>query len=166
MQLKKPRVASLDEIRISRDGESATISFIDASVATTHLTLGSDSKQLSDNEILDRFNEVISAQAAMAASYKHVAVEIPPGSPQVEFVERSGQWVPRGSVVRCQISDDEQGDVVIGIDDHELSLSEFGTLLTTYAGWGMRLVFVPDDETTKLPKIEVREPEHDKDSVV
>ena len=32
-------------------------------------------------------------------------------------------------------------------------------MLTTYAGWGMRIVFVLDDEIHEEPQIEVREPE-------
>lgn len=51
------------------------------------------------------------------------------------------------------------GEPVIHIDDHELSWREFGRLLTTHAGWGMRIVFVPDDEVHETPQIEVREPE-------
>lgn len=47
---------------------------------------------------------------------------------------------------------------VIHIDDQELSWQEFGRLLTTYAGWGMRVIFVPDDETHIQPPIEFREP--------
>lgn len=34
---------------------------------------------------------------------------------------------------------------VIDIDDHALSLQEFGGLLRTYTGWGMRIVFAEDD---------------------
>ena len=53
----------------------------------------------------------------------------------------------------------ESGNAVICIDDQELSLEQFGRLLTTYAGWGMRIVFVPDDEIDKEPYVEVREPD-------
>lgn len=49
----------------------------------------------------------------------------------------------------------------ITIDDQELSSRQFSRLLTTYAGWGMRIVFVPDDELADPPRIEVREPEED-----
>jgi hypothetical protein len=47
----------------------------------------------------------------------------------------------------------------ITIDDHELTVVELGRLLTNYAGWGMRIVFVPDDEIDEEPAIEVREPD-------
>ena len=40
---------------------------------------------------------------------------------------------------------------VIGIDDQELSWREFGRLLTTYACWGMRIVFVPEDRLDSQP---------------
>lgn len=46
----------------------------------------------------------------------------------------------------------------IDVDDRTLSWHEFGKLLTSFAGWGMRLIVVPDDELHKTPRIEVREP--------
>jgi hypothetical protein len=158
MRKKKLRIATLDEVRISRDGDYAIIEFRDTNVATTHLKLGPEVHEMIDQEVLDRFNEVILAQQQMAAEYQHVAVEVPPGSPQIRYAAESDQWVLRGDVLRCIVEDDEDGEAVVCIDDQELSLREFGRLLTTYAGWGMRIVFVPDDEIEKPPSIEVREP--------
>jgi len=51
--------------------------------------------------------------------------------------------------------------VRFGKADRELSLAEFGRMLTTYAGWGMRIAFVPDDDVHEEPRIEVREPNKD-----
>jgi hypothetical protein len=52
-----------------------------------------------------------------------------------------------------------RGDpIAIYIDDEEYSLREFGEMLGTYAGWGMRVVFVPEDEVHDEPVIEVRKP--------
>ena len=51
-----------------------------------------------------------------------------------------------------------EGEAVICIDDKELSLREFGRLLTVDAGWGMRIAFVPDDLIEEEPKVEVRVP--------
>jgi hypothetical protein len=123
-----------------------------------HLRLGPDVQQMTDEGILDSFNFVILAQQQMAAEYEHVAIEVPPGSPQVKYFEPGDQWVPRGAVLRC-IVDDDDGEAVISIDDREFSMREFGRLLATYAGWGMRLVFVPDDKIADVPGIEVREPD-------
>jgi hypothetical protein len=36
------------------------------------------------------------------------------------------------------VEDDENGQLVMGINNHGLSLEEFGRMLTTQAGWGMR----------------------------
>jgi len=105
-----------------------------------------------------RFNDTLRAQAQWAAEYKHVAVEVPLGSPQIRYAADSDQWVPRGGVLRCLIEDDEDGQLVVGIDDHELSLEQFGRLLTTHAGWGMRIEFVPEDQLHRRPVHEVREP--------
>ncbi|MDM4019545.1 DUF7713 domain-containing protein, partial [Roseiconus lacunae] len=103
------------------------------------------------------FNEVVQSQRQLASQFEHVAVEIPEGSPQIKYFGQTDQWCLRGDVLRCLI-DDEDGQPVIVIDDQELMLEQFGKLLVTHAGWGMRLVVVPDDEISISPKIEIREP--------
>ena len=113
---------------------------------------------MNDTEILEFHNGCLRAQAKRAAEYKHVAVEVPLGFAQIEYVDRCDQWVSRGGVLRCLIHD-EGLQLVVEIDDQELSLEEFGKLLTTYSGWGMRIEFVPHDEVHRRPAHEVREPE-------
>ena len=56
-------------------------------------------------------------------------------------------------MLRC-IADDggPDGEVTIHIDNEELSLAEFGKLLRYYAGWGMRIAFVPEERVTENPK--------------
>jgi hypothetical protein len=158
MRMKKPRVASPDEVRITRDGDAALIEFADESIASTRLGIGPQIKQMTDAQILECFNECQRAMEYSRATYNHVAVEIPVGKPQIEYSAQCDQWTPRGDVLRCVIEDDENGDPVIHVDDQELSWREFGGLLRTYAGWGMRIIFVPDDATHEEPAIEVREP--------
>jgi hypothetical protein len=86
-------------------------------------------------------------------------IEIPPGHPQIKYSERSDQWVPRGDLLRCLIEDGgDDGEVTVHIDDQELSLREFGRLLLTFAGWSMRIAFVPENLIEEEPEVEVREP--------
>lgn len=159
MRLKRPYVATLDQVRITRAADEAVIEYAEAGVWTTHFKLGDEVHKMTDQEILDRFNEMLEASERLREEYEHVAIEIPPGKPQIEYSERGYQWTPRGDVLRCVVSDGgPDNEPIIYIDDHELSWTEFGRLLTTYAGWGMRIVFVPDDETDLEPRIEVREP--------
>ena len=40
----------------------------------------------------------------------------------------------------------------------EMPLKQFGKLLATYAGWGMRIEFVPENEVHRRPVHDVREP--------
>jgi hypothetical protein len=61
-------------------------------------------------------------------------------------------------VLRCLIHDHELDQLVVEIDEQKLSLEQFRKLLTTYAGWGMRIEFVPEDEVHRRPAREVREP--------
>ena len=163
MRMKRSHLASLDQVRITRESDAAVIEYADPTVATTHFTLGTDVQVMTDQEILDRFNEYIQVRDQAMAEYEHVPVEIPPGHPQIEYFARSNQWTPRGDVLRCVISDGgPDNEPIIYKDDQELSWDEFGRLLTTHAGWGMRVTFVPDDRVHENTEIEVREPKERK----
>ncbi len=158
MRLKRPFVAAFDEVRITRDGETAIIEYLEPGVSTTYLTLGPGISTMSDREIHRKFNEGLIASEELRAGYQHVAIEIPRRRPQIEYFEEGDQWVPRGGVLRCLIEDGRDSETSIYVDDQELSLRDFGRLLGTYAGWGMRIVFVPDDEIETEPLVVVREP--------
>lgn len=159
MRLKRPVIASLDQVRITRGEDKAFIEYDDPSISSTHLKLGPRVKKMTDQEILTCFNEMIAARDRFRAEYEHLAIEIPPGKPQIEYFDKGDQWTPRGDVLRCIISSSgPDNQPVIQIDEHDLSWEEFGRLVSTCAGWGMRVVFVPDDAIDRIPTIEVREP--------
>ena len=156
-------VASPDEVLIRRepDGETAVIEYAAADIGATHFKIGPALKRMTDAEVLERFNETIAAMDELRRDYKHVAIEVPIGQPQIEWSDLASQWCARGDVLRCTIHDggrDEQREPVIEIDDRQLSWSEFGRMLATFAGWGMRLIVVPDDQTHERPTIRVRDP--------
>jgi len=158
MPKKAPRVVSLDEVRILRNGEEALVEYDDPSVAAVHLEIGPSLGSMTDEDILRIHNSILLAQEKRAAEHEYVATEIPEGRPQIRYSEESTQWVPRSAVLRCEVHDGgPDGEATVSIDDRELFLDEFGRMLKTYAGWGMRIVFVPRDETCKSPPIEVRD---------
>ena len=164
MPKKKPRIARPDQVRISRKGEEAIIEFLDSETATTHLSIGPQIRQMTDEDILLLFNRVIAAQIRNRDELgEYVAIEIPVGSPQVQrHPETVNEWSPRGGVLRCRIEDGggEDGTLpVIYVDDREFTWDEFGRMILTYAGWGMRITFVPDDELDRIPKTAVQEPD-------
>ena len=160
MRIKKPRKASIDEIRITREGEIAIIENADPSISVVRLTVGAKLGSMTDAAVLDLFNDVVEAQQAMAAEYDVTLIEIPPGKPQILYSEQSNQWIPRGDVLRCHIEDDEAGELVVYVDDQELNLRDFGRMLRTFAGWGMRIAFVPEDRIADQPEIVIGEPKH------
>jgi hypothetical protein len=117
MRMKKPRRASIDEVRITRKDHAATIEHADRTISTIHLTIGSQINSMSDSDILELLNATIEAQDLLAAEHDRTLIEIPPGRPQIRFHEGSEQWVPRGDVprgdvLRCQLEDDEAGELV------------------------------------------------------
>ena len=150
---KKPIVATRHGVTISREGEYAIIKYKDPGISGVHLKVGPRITEMTDQDILDLHNLVITRMNRVAAEYHHVAVEIPIGKPQVSYSKMSCQWVPKGDVLRCRIHADEKGELVVEIDNRDFSLREFGRMLTTFEGWGMRIEFVPDDETHKRPDI-------------
>lgn len=160
---KRPYIAAPDQVRITRDAHGANIDYAEENVSGVHLVLAPEElASMTDEEVLEVHNRCIEAQQASADSFVWVAVEVPPGTSQVKRDRQTGQLVPRGDVLRCHITDrgeaEEDGPVAIYIDDREYSLREFGEILRMYAGWGMRIAFVPDDEVHEEPIIEVRKP--------
>lgn len=156
---KRPFIVSLDQVRIVREPNGVFIDYADPGVGGVHLAMGEEAKNLSDQEILDRHNAGLQARQELRDSYRHVAVEVPPGKPQLQYMAQSHQWVPRGGVVRAVITDGGPDcQATFWVDDREMSLEEFGRMVVTYAGWGVRLTFVPEDEVHLRPVVEVREP--------
>ena len=95
MKQKERYIARLDEVNITREGDSAVIQYKEAGVPTTHLKIGPEIAGMSAEAILELFNDTLRAQAQLAAEYKHVAVEVPLGSPQIKYFARGYQWSPR-----------------------------------------------------------------------
>jgi hypothetical protein len=158
MRPKRPYVARPDQVTIARQGEYAVIEYLEPNVSGVQLKIGPAIAEITDADILDAHNAVILAQQKLAAEYVHVAKEVPEGRPQIEYFAPGGAWTPRGDVLRCVVDSALDGDEpVIHIDDHELSWAEFGRMLLTWEGWGIRIVMVPDDELTKTPLIEIGE---------
>jgi hypothetical protein len=149
----------MDEVIISRKGEYGIIEFREPGISTMNLKLGPKVEKMTDRQILNAFNKTVRGMEEMRRNYVHTPVEIPAGKPQIKYSAPGDQWVTRGDVLRCIIDDGGlNGEATIWIDDREFSLEEFGRLLKTYAGWGMRITFVPDDEIENVHRIEIREP--------
>ena len=153
---KRPVVATKHGVTISRQGEYAIIKYKDPGISSVHLKVGPEITDMTDQEILNLHNTVITRMNRLAAEYHHVAVEIPPGKPQVAYSKMTCQWVPKGDVLRCLIHANEKGELVVEIDNRDFNLQEFGRMLTTFEGWGMRIEIVPDDEIEKRPDIVVK----------
>ena len=149
------RTVTLAEVKITRDGECADFKYKDPGMGGgMNLKVGKNIRTMSDRDLVELHNDIVRERLALRARHKHVAVEIE-GRPQVEYSKKCSQWVPRGDVLRCVITSRDVREPIIEIDEKELSLKEFGRMLLTYEGWGMRIVFVPEHELHKTPKIKV-----------
>ena len=160
MRLKRPRPASPDQVRITREGETAVIEYADPSIRVVNLRVGPSLAAMTDAEVLELFNDMLEAQAEdRGGGVDPTLTEIPPGLPQIEYNERSNQWVPRGQVLRCHIEGDAEDGTIIQIDDVELDLAAFGRMLQVFSGFGMRIAFLDEEDVREEPEIVVREPD-------
>jgi len=159
MRPKRPTHVLIDQVRITRDGNTATIDHADPNLSGAHLTIGPQIAAMTDADIVEMYNDILDSQWALLQEWDKTVVEEPPGEPQIDYHENSDQWAPRGEVLRCIVDDGgPDGEVIIHIDDKELSLREFGRLLSVYAGWGMRIAFVPEEFVMENPKVKIRKP--------
>ena len=157
MPRPRPRTVTLDEVRITRDGDYAVFDYKDPGMGGgMRFRVGPKVRKMTLGELLELHNDIIREQIAMAARYKHEAVEIV-GRPQIEYSNLTGQWETCGDVLRCVVTcaDLDAREPAFEFDGRELSLREFGAMLLSHEGWGMRIVFVSEDELHKTPKVKV-----------
>lgn len=153
-RMKKLYVTTLDRVTITREAEAALIDYHDPDVGAVHLTFGFSIDGMTDQEILDAHNGGLQGIEVRRLADPYFAEEVPVGQSQIDYFELGDQWTPVASVLRCIVSDSgPDNETSIWIDDRELSLREFGRLLSVHNGWGMRITFVPDDETEWQPEI-------------
>jgi hypothetical protein len=157
---KRPSHVLLDQVRITREGSDAIIDHAEGNFSGARIT---GIATMTDAEIVEMYNQILDSQWLLLEAWDKTVVEEPPGEKQIDYHENSDQWVPRDDVLRCIIDDGgPNGEVIISIDDQELSLREFGRLLRVHAGWGMRIAFVPEEFVTENPTVTVRKPERRK----
>lgn len=165
---RRPHVASPDEVKITRDGDDAIFEYADPKITTTHLKVGKEKlAQMTDEELLAYWNEHVEATDEFMRSHSLTLTEIPVGKPQVEYSERSDQWVPRGHVIRAVLLYDsaiepDLEEPFVSIDDRDFTVREFMRMVGTFGGWGMRIAFVGDTDIHEKPRIKVREPKEPK----
>ena len=150
----QPRFACVDDVTISRDEKYAYIQFKDGK-DSVNFGIGSKIAKMTDEDVLVLYNECVASQLLSAAEWR--PTEIAEGRPQIKYDRKYRTWSAEGHVLRCLIGSDEQTDeIIIGIDDHDLSLAEFGKMLQSFQGWGMRIEFMSDDQLCDPPEPEVR----------
>jgi hypothetical protein len=152
MRPKKPTHVLIDQVRITREGKDAIIDHADANLSGMRIR---GIATMSDAEVVEMYNQILDSQWALLEAWDKTVTEEPPGEKQIDYHEDSRQWVPRGD--HCIIDDGgPEGEVTIHIDDKELSLAEFGRLLTVHAGWGMRIAFVSEEFIAENPTVKIR----------
>ncbi len=157
MKPKKRYIARLDQVTITRKGSEAIIAYKEPAIPTTHLEFGENLRGVSDEEILASFNESLKDEANGVADYRHIAVETPLGSPQIRVNPKTNKACVHGNVLRCIVTEGDAGQVLLQIDERKLDMKEFGRLLESFLGWGVRMEFVPKNAIDRRPELQVRD---------
>lgn len=143
-------VQNLSEIVIKRDFDVARIAYSDnPTEGGIHLELGPQLATMSDEEVLDAFNNVVFSMMHSVETFR--PLEITPGQPQIKFDKRSKSFEALGQVLRCELEDDAQLNVMIRIDDKTLSPDQFMRMISGFRGWGMRIEFMDESQLTSPP---------------
>jgi hypothetical protein len=154
MRKKKLKVAFPNEVRITRDGVFAHVDFIDTSYMSRRSEIGPKLASMTDEEILRLHNEIVWSQQRCIAESK--PTEMAEGAPQIQFDNRFKSWTMLSDVLRCELtSGSDPDELMICIDDVELSWDEFGRMLKSYMGWGMRVTLLPQEQLFKPPPPEI-----------
>ena len=126
MRPRRPQPASPDEVRISREGDSAIIECAGPRIRGVHVRCGPALATMTDEQVLERFNLMLEAQSELAANVDWTLTEIPPGRPQVEYYDRGDQWVSRAEGLRRHIASEAHRQPLICIDEVVLDMVGLG----------------------------------------
>lgn len=67
MKRKERYIVRLDEVTIRREGEYAVIDHKEERIPETHLKIGPELAEMSDEEIVELYNDTLRAQAQVSA---------------------------------------------------------------------------------------------------
>ena len=151
--------ANLDEVLIRRDETHAWLIYKDHPFEETFSLPIKGLENLTDKQVLDRFNAHIRWCEESIASER--PLEIADGYQQLRWNPEFKKWSIVGNVLRCKVDWDREagdppGQLAIRIDDKLLSGQDFLDMIETYEGWGMRIEFVHTENLVRRPAPLVR----------
>lgn len=133
---KRPHVATLEEIRITRDGEYAIIAYEDDSIATTQYHIGAARlARMSDEDILMVWNAGLATKEDDVRSRRDM-----------------GSALSRGNVLSCQVRESpaDPDDPFLFADGRTFTAMELAKLLGAHEGWSVRIELLPPESTRGL----------------
>ncbi len=121
----------MNGVRVTRDGTAALIAHDCEPVLTVRIELGAQAQTLTDQDILDRYNQRLYALGAALVA-----------SPQLRWDDAAGRWTPRGHAIRCVVEAAIDEPTVL-VDEVELTVAELGAMLVRH-GAQICLVFLDE----------------------
>ena len=128
---KRPHVATLEEVTITRDGEYAIIAYVDDSVATTQYHIGADRlARMSDEDILMLWNAGLATKEDDVRSRRDM-----------------GPALSLRNTMSCVITEapTDAHHPFLQADGRTFTAMEMAKLLGAHPGWTVRIQLVPPD---------------------
>jgi hypothetical protein len=128
---KRPHVATLEEVTITRDGEYAIIAYADESVATTQYHIGADRlARMTDEDILMLWNAGLATKEEDVRSRRDM-----------------GPALSRRNTVSCFINEPpaDPHHPFLQADGRTFTAMELAKLLGAHPGWTVRLELIPPE---------------------
>jgi hypothetical protein len=75
MRLKKPTRVSIEQVRITRDGNNAMVDHADADISGAHLAIGPEIAAMTDAKIVDLYNDILESQHRLPAEWDKTVIE-------------------------------------------------------------------------------------------
>jgi hypothetical protein len=121
----------MNGVRVTRDGTGALIAHDFEPRITMRLELGPHADTLSEQDIVERYQQRVCALGAALVS-----------SPQLNWDNATGHWRPRGRAIRFVVEASIEEPIVV-VDDIELTVTELGAMLSSH-GVQICLVFLDE----------------------
>jgi hypothetical protein len=128
---KRPHVATLEEVTITRDGEYAIIAYLDDSVATTQYHIGRDRlARMSDEDILMLWNAGLATKEDDVRSRRDM-----------------GPALSRRNTMSCLITEapTDPHHPFLQAEGRMFTAMEMAKLLGAHPGWTVRFELVPPE---------------------
>ena len=164
MRFKKPTRVSIDQVRITREGNDAIVDHADAGISGAHLAIGPEIAAMTDADIVDLYNDILEFSASAPGGVGQDGRRRTAGGKTNRLSRKQRSM----GAARRRTPLHHRRRRPRGRGHHPYRRSRVvaqrnsAGCSAVHAGWGMRIAFVPEEFVTENPTVKVRKPKRRK----